>query len=521
MTSSEVAASSEAPPPAPRVIAEGHLHPGMLFLRLLDGLRQAIVPVAFAVIAQQLWLLVAVGMYFVLAMGMALARYLTFEYRLTDDELITTEGILHRQERRIRVSRIQDLSFESTIVRRLCGLVVVSVETASSQGAEAVLDSLSRARAEQLREALYRARAERAQAAAAGDGSGVAADPEAAAAAALAAARAPEHVLFRASGTDLLLLGLTNNRVGVILATAFAAWELSAEFGVSEKLGGAFGQLAARLGQVHFGLLIGLLVAVVFMALLAGWLVAVGTSFLMFHDFHLTVREDVFQRRYGLLTTRAASLPRRKIQRVLIEQSWLRRLLGFGVLRADSAGSGMDPKEETRGARDVVIPMAEMARVEPLVPTLLPGLVPWTVRWSQVSPRVVMRIFLKGCVLAAAVGGGLAASVGWWALLSLLVLPLGWVVGVLSYQNLAYSELDGYLALRWGVIGRYRAFVPLRKVQGVVVRASPIDRLLGLAALTLYVAGGSPSTMANLPAGEARALQERLAREAAASRFVW
>ena len=144
MTSSEPESPRpvEAQPeePAPRLIASGHLHPGMLFLRFLDGIRQSVLPVAIGLVSGQLWLLVLAGVYFVLALVYALARYLTFEYRLTEEELVTTEGILHRQERRIPVNRIQDLSFESTLVRRIFGLVVVSVETASSQGSEATLD---------------------------------------------------------------------------------------------------------------------------------------------------------------------------------------------------------------------------------------------------------------------------------------------------------------------------------------------------------------------------------------------
>ena len=125
--------SEPQPDPEPqreaRVRAAGHLHPGMLFLRLVDGLQRSILPVLIAIVAQQMWLAAAAGVFFVLSMMYALARYLTFQYRLTDEELVTTEGILHRQERRIPVDRIQDLNFVSTLLRRMVGLVVVSIAT--------------------------------------------------------------------------------------------------------------------------------------------------------------------------------------------------------------------------------------------------------------------------------------------------------------------------------------------------------------------------------------------------------
>src|SRR5690606_10956840 len=140
---------------------EGHLHPGMLFLRFVDGLRQSLLPVIVGIVVQQTWLVLAAGVAFVLRLGVALIRYVSFRYRLTEDELVTTEGVLHRQERRIPVDRIHDLSCEWTLLRRVFGLVLVSVETASGQGVEARLDSLARRDAEMLREALHWLRTER------------------------------------------------------------------------------------------------------------------------------------------------------------------------------------------------------------------------------------------------------------------------------------------------------------------------------------------------------------------------
>ncbi len=489
-----------SPPPA---IVAGHLHPGMLFLRFLDGLRQMIIPCAIAAIADLPWLIIAAIAFFMLAMIHAFARYITFQYRLTEEELITTEGILHRQERRIPINRVQDLSFESTIVRRIFGLVVVSVETASSQGAEARFDSLSRRNAERLREALFQTRA------GADVSAGTVAEPPG------------ELLIYRVSSGELTLLGLTNNRVGVIFAALYGVFELADQFGFIDQMGGLAGSLLDRLIDVHWSLVIVLALAVLFVALLGGWLVSIIASFVMFHGFTLSVREDVFQRRYGLLTTRAASLPLRKIQRVLLEQTFLRRVFGLTVVKADSAGSGMNPAEEARGGRDIVVPLTRNDRAEAVAPVFLSGMQAAGVDWNRVSPRVILRIFVQGVILA---GIGLALglpTVGSLALVSLLCLPLFYAIGVLSFQNLAYAQEGAHIVMRWGILGRYRAIVPLQKVQAVVIHRNPLERMLGLARLTVYVAGGSPSTMSNLPSGEAMRLRDDLASQAASSHFVW
>ena len=128
--------TEDVPATAPTVLASGHLHPAILLLRLLDALRQAAFPVVLGVFIDG-WFLALGGALFVMHLGYSLARYLTLEYRLTIEELRIREGLLYRQERRIPLDRIQDLGFESTILRRALGLTVVLVETASGRGVAA------------------------------------------------------------------------------------------------------------------------------------------------------------------------------------------------------------------------------------------------------------------------------------------------------------------------------------------------------------------------------------------------
>ena len=50
--------------------------------------------------------------------------------------------------------------------------------------------------------------------------------------------------------------------------------------------------------------------------------------------------------------------------------------------------------------------------------------------------------------------------------------------------------------------------------EAVVVRQGPITQLLGLADLTVYVAGGSPTRLPDLTLADARALSYSLAERA-------
>ncbi len=501
------------------VLANGHLHPAILLLRLLDALRQVAFLVVFGVVLQSPWVLAfGIGL-FVLQLGYAVARYLTLEYTLTTTELRVREGLLERQERRIPLDRIQDLGFESTILRRALGLAVVLVETASGRGVEARLDALSRASAEHLREVLLLARAAAAtsrEVAAAGDG------------APLAAGQSPEPgqlpppppfepewVVHRATTGALLLRGITDLRLGAFVLTGFAALQFADQFGLAVQLAGVARSVTDWLRQfpplVTGAILFGLLLVV--MAI--GVITATLGNLVQFHAFTLTLRGSVLQRRFGLLTTRQKTLPRARIQRVTIEQPWLRRLLGVAVTKADSAGGSRSDGEDTTGGWDVVVPLARMADTEALLPALLPGIEQETFGWQRGSAKLIVRTALQGVALAALTIPPLWRQTGPMALLLLLLIPLWALLGVLVWRNLGYALGREFLCLRHGVIGRTTAFLPIAKVQAVVVRQGPLAQLLGLAELTVFVAGGSPTRLPDLVLADARALRAEIAARAA------
>jgi len=489
------------------VLAKGHLHPAVLLLRLLDALRQTAFPVLLGVVVER-WFLVLAVVLFLLQLGYAVARYLTLEYTLTTDELRVREGILERQERRIPLDRIQDIGFESTILRRALGLVVVMVETASGRGVEARLDALSRADADHLRDVLLAARRERTSAAPAGEGG------EAAPAAATPALPEPEWLVHRSTAGELLLRGVTDLRLSAFVVTGFAALQLADQLGIAVKVLGIAGDFQQWLGTLSPLVLVLLLTSLLLSVIAFGVVTATLGNFVQFHGFVLLLRGDVLQRRYGLLTTRQKTLPRVRVQRVTLEQPWLRRLLGYAVVKADSAGGSRQQGEDTSGGWDVVVPLTRIAAADALLPALLPGIEQQGFGWRRGSRRLILRTALQGVVLAAVAVPVFWAAWGTWALLGLAVVPVWALLGVLAWHNLGFALGGPFLALRHGIVGRYLAYVPTAKVQAVVVRQGPFSQLLGLADLTVYVAGGSPTRLPDLTLGDARQLCGEIAAQA-------
>ncbi len=512
---SPAAADAAATTPVPAtVLARGHLHPLVLVLRLLDAVQQVLVLLLLGIAIERWFLVVAIGL-FVLRLGMSLARYLTLEFTLTTDELRIREGILERQERRIPLDRIQDLGFESTLLRRLLGLTVVLVETASGRGVEARLDALSRSDADHLREVLLTARRERAAAAPA-----TAAGPESAAPAAPAAVPPepePEWVVHQSTTGDLLLRGLTDLRLSAFVVAGFAALQFADQLGFASQLASFATMVRNWLAQFP-PLLVGALLLTLLIAVIAfSVITATIGNLVQFHGFTLLLRGTVLQRRFGLLTTRSKTLPRERIQRVTVEQPWLRRLLGFAVVKADSAGGSRAQGEDTAGGWDVVVPLARLPVTDALLPALLPGIERTAFAWQRGSPLLVLRTTLQGAILAAVLIAVLWSPLGPRALVALALVPTWALLGALSYRNLGFATAPAFFALRHGIVGRYLAYVPTARVQAVVVHQGPIAQLLGLAELTIYVAGGSPTRVPNLTLTDARAVAADIAAHAAAA----
>jgi len=502
------------------VLAKGHLHPAVLLLRLITALRQNAFPLIIGITVEE-WFLVIAAVLFVMQLGYSVARYLTLEYTLTDEELRIREGLLHRQDRRIPLDRIQDLGFESTILRRALGLAVVMVETASGRGVEARLDALSRVDAEHLREVLLAARPASASTASTSAASASTGD--------VSTILSPqtqepdvEWMIHQSSTSELLIRGATDMRLGAFAVTGYAAFELADQLGVVTQITPIATSFRSWIESLPPLVVLGVLAGLLFAVMAFGVITSTLGNLVQFHAFNLRLRGDVLQRRFGLLTTRQKTLPRARVQRVTIEQSWLRRLLGYAVVKADSAGGSRGDGQDTAGGWDVVIPMTRTHEAHALLPAMLPGVEREAFAWQPGSPKLIARTAIQGVLLAI-----LATAASWWqlgpaALWSALLIPLWTVLGVLTWRNLGWSRGEAFFALQHGIIGKNFACVPTAKVQAVVVRQGVVGQLFGLADLTVYVAGGSPTRIPDLTIHDARTLQHELTvRAAAAAAADW
>jgi len=507
------------PAPESEAWSEERLHPATLLMALIRAIRSMVLPLIFVAVAGSLETAgIFLFGFMALSLLAAAVRYFTFSYRLVDGELITRQGLFSRQERHIPLARVQDLRIEAGLIHRLLGVVDVRVETAGGEGIEAELSVLARERADALR----------------GEGFHFRGGPAASASASGAATTPDEQVLSALSTRDLVVEGLTSNRAASVFVL------LGAGVGVLidllprsrwEELWNRYAKDAAPWLWSGAGVSWPVILLLAALVLLLSTLFSVVEAVVLFHGYSLVRRgEDLF-RSYGLFARRASSVPRRRIQVLEVVEPWLRRRFGWAAVRADTAGRATGDEEARKGGRDVLLPLVRRERVAELVPVFLPDGDPEPAQWEQVAPCAVRRatavaVFLCLILSLFAALGPFRNLPGWGqlhALWFLCLIPLLHWIHRRTYRHLGYADTGRIFRTRRGWLSRRTHIVPVRNLQVVILRQSPLDRRHDVWTLKLDTAGqaftGGGPVLRNVSTGKVLPLGRALAERAANTRF--
>lgn len=472
--------------------------------------------------------------------------WLRFRWSFDGTAVRIEQGVLARSRRVVDVARIQQVELDRPSVQRLLGVATVRIETAGSdRGPEVELRVLSLAEAEALRAALQA----RAGAAPGPDTAGTIDPTGPTDAPAPSDASAPRVVLAvplrrvalaAVTGAQLLLapavvpavLQLTGDRTDELIATLA---DRLAALRADGPLAGPGGLAAAA-------------VAIAVVAVVA----ALATGVVRDGGFTLVRSGDDLLVRRGLLGTREATVPLRRIQVVRIRANPLRRALGVATLRIHSAGGSAGGG--SGGERRVVVPLVADTDVTALLAELLPtagsgadglpvlaphpraarrrivwrrlrteagGTLPELAVWTLlVTAPAARRAALP---LPAVLAGPLETAAGLgtvaWLLplLALLVLagaqPL---LGRLEHATLASGRDGRVLAVRTGTLARTLSVAPLGRLQGSTRQASWFQARRGLATVRAHVAGpGGDVVVPDVAADDADRLHADLSAAAA------
>jgi putative membrane protein len=492
------------PPPGPTgpsagsgsVEAAQRLHPFSLIrglsLRQLSG---ALIPLLALTSGEGLTgaaLIAILLATFVIFMVIRVLAYQRHSYELTETRIIERSGIISRTERALEIARIQQIDIERTLLDRVVGTCELRLETAADSGdSELQLKVVSVEEAARLR-ALIEADQQRSAATTAlttTPAGNVGTDPAAAHEHAPESTpqRAREEALVTVSIPRVALASITGPRLVAIPATLAIVFGFVAD-------NGAFGTAADRVGDVASALsaiAIGLLVLA---GIILSLLVTAVTGVLRDGGFTIAQRgEDLLVRR-GLTTTRSATVPLRRVQRVTIQRRWLHARFGFASVTVHSAGGGATGDGGPGSALDraLTVPLMPDADVEALVHRILGihGLPPLASHPLAARRRAVFSAMYVATPLSLPLLGAAILLHAWWLLGFVpVVLALGVVAGRRSYGWLASGRDGTAVACRTGMLGSSTDISPLRKTQGSTATSTWFQRRRNLASVSVHVAG--------------------------------
>ncbi len=442
--------------------------------------------------------------------------YLRFRYRVTEDSLVITHGVLFRRRRVIPRSRIQNVDLRAGPLQQLLGVAAARIETAGGGDTEATLSVVSRAEGVRLRETLVRPATEgrlRAPAAATSiEPTGVTREgptasqvhqtaeesPATAPRSEPAAPAAPPPTsVRRLSLLDLAIAGATSNRVGVLVGALFGG-DFIFGFMPTDRLlrrvlppelinsAPGFESLVDVASRDFQAFLAGA-AALALVFGLVGWAISVLASALRYFDFTLTERSGELRVTYGLFTRREKGFRRGRVQNLQIEESILRRWLGLASIRVQTAGYGPATKQDER--METLTPIARSAEIREYLSTVWPDF-DWNgVAWRPSHPRSLRRMFVRRAAVIVPIALVLTAVVHPAGLLVLLALIPARFLAALHYRHRGHFRSEAYVLTREGFWNRRTYIVPIRKIQALHLKQSPFQRRLGLGTLTLETAG--------------------------------
>jgi putative membrane protein len=483
------------------------LHPLSIILGINPRhlIQNYIVP-AFATLAVAGFTLTVLAVVGVAALIIRVLVWQRFTYEFDGEVLRVDEGVLARNRRALDVDRIQQVEVDRGFIQRLFGLATLRVETASggsTTGGAVELRVIEHTAAVRLRTALR-----------AGQARTNGAISEGATPYDTGEEDAPREVL-RVPLRHVVLGAVTGARLLVFPAVIGGAFQFAGP--TTEEWFERFVDEAVRQGllegnggvEVTLPVLLGIVALVVAASVIA----AAAVGVLRDTGFRIEQRDGDLHVSRGLLSTRSSVLPLRRVQLVLVQRNWARRLLGFAVVRVYSAGGSGG------GERRVTVPLLPDGEVESLLPELYPGATgtpPLSAHPRNALRRAVFRWVRSTAVVVAAiwiVPVGLLEPI---QLPSLSLLLFAVVLGVVEYRQLAHGLDDELVAARRGALSITTSLAPLTKIQAVTTAANPFQRRLGLATVTAHVAGpGGDVEVLDMGAEEAVGLHDRLVEHAA------
>jgi putative membrane protein len=395
----------------------------------------------------------------VIAVVLAWAYWYRFTFQVSDTGSLRVEhGLLVRKSTRLSPERIQSVSTRANLLFRVLGLVTVEIHTAGrGQAPEVSIAALTEDEARELAAVLRPVHAGTAQ---------IHEQTE-------ESVPAPEGPTWRLSGRELAIVAATSSG-GLIALAALAPLVGAIMPMLPESVLNV--EIAAPSATVVAGA-----VGAISLLLIVVWVVGSVATALQYWDFVAVRSGGELRVERGLLQRNTRNVPLDRVQAVRFTEGLLRQAIGRVTVGVDAAGIGGGGEL----GPTVLHPMLTLAEARRFGDVMIPGHIQPVLR--PVPARSLRRYVFRAAIGPLIVGGLVALFVPYGGL-ALLLSVGGALWGVWMHRDAAWGVTGEVLAIRWRSVARTTALVRRRRVQSVSVSQHPLQKIAGLATLSVRVA---------------------------------
>ncbi|UTW54571.1 PH domain-containing protein [Kordiimonas sp. SCSIO 12610] len=449
---------------------------------------QALAPL-FVLIASKgfdLWWFTIAGAALVAAIIIvAILKYLYFRFNMTDTSFLIRSGVISKKQLNLSFGRIQNIAIKQPIYFRPFGLSVLTLESAGSSSEEVNLAGIPIELANSVKHDVIQKQTNIQP----DDGT----DSNYA-----EASQNNEKPIVTQDIKSLIKHGVSNNNIWIfagLAAPILNQFEDNWDWLVTPQMQAAYERVEA-LGPVA---LIGSTIILAFAVLCILMLISVAASILIHYDYKLFRNNGRISRQNGLLEKQQANMEESKIQRLVIKQSAIGRLVGCFNIVFKQIGF---IRNAAQGGKNFIIPSLDIKGYKYVSELLYDGL-----NWKEIKTLPINSMYTRRLILVAAIpiligAGLLSIKAGAFSFLLLLILAPLSLIFTQKKKRYRYALHGEYAIIQSGFIGKSISVFPMYKVQNVRIRQSPGQRRKGLATLKINIAGQT-LTMPYMPLNDA------------------
>lgn len=424
-------------------------------------------------------ILIFVVLFLVLTLLLAVTKYFMYTYELTNTEIILNTGIIFRKHTHIAYAKIQTLETQQWFYLRPFGLMSLKIETSghSDSQAEGIMPVVSKqiiAHLQKLRNSTKKFEHETVVFKPATDNTQE-----------QSASKEDPEEKYQLKWSDLNLYALTSFGVLPLFLLFLSVYDKITDIIPEKRINSIFNEIMQQgIVVITLGIIFSVL-----LALLVSYLLLINRYF----NFSVQTQNNRLVTSRGLLQKNEVSVPKDRVQAVVIHQSLLRQLFKLATVQLMLA-SGV-PEDDEQDDELVMMPVIRTNKAlqnSRKFISWLPQkmqrqyLIQASGKWRLIRnifiPTLLLVIFL--CVIWRPVG-----------FISIVLLPLSFWIGHYAGDNSGITiEPNKVLALQKGeLLSRKLYLIPHKRIQSVRARQSIWMKRVNLSHLEISLRSGNSS----------------------------